>query len=188
MARSVKKGPFIDKGVREGGRASPRGRTASAGDQDLVATFDDYARHGWTDVRRAQRQTTPSDLRHGEHGRATSSASLRRRARSRATRERRSRRREGREGPAGSDSAPVSSAAMNAESRTDETEVDEQMEARASAKYLRGSAQKARLVVDMIRGKDVNQALAILRYSNKRAAQRHREVRAVGDRERERSG
>src|SRR2546430_2763618 len=44
------------------------------------------------------------------------------------------------------------------------------MEATASAKYLRGSAQKARLVVDMIRGKDVNQALAILRYANKRAA------------------
>ena len=44
------------------------------------------------------------------------------------------------------------------------------MEARASAKYLRGSAQKARLVVDMIRGKNVNQALAILRFANKRAA------------------
>lgn len=44
------------------------------------------------------------------------------------------------------------------------------MDARASAKYLRGSAQKARLVIDMIRGKNVNQALAILRYSNKRAA------------------
>src|SRR5205809_5290498 len=44
------------------------------------------------------------------------------------------------------------------------------MEATASAKYLRGSAQKARLVVDMIRGKDVNKALAVLRYANKRAA------------------
>ncbi|HWT02983.1 MAG TPA: 50S ribosomal protein L22 [Pyrinomonadaceae bacterium] len=44
------------------------------------------------------------------------------------------------------------------------------MEARASAKYLRGSAQKARLVVDMIRGKNVNQALAILQFTNKRAA------------------
>ncbi len=44
------------------------------------------------------------------------------------------------------------------------------MEAIASAKYLRGSAQKARLVVDMIRGKDVNKALAILRYSSKRAS------------------
>src|SRR6476659_6079670 len=44
------------------------------------------------------------------------------------------------------------------------------MEATASAKYLRGSAQKARLVIDLIRGKDVNQALAILRFSKKRAA------------------
>ncbi len=44
------------------------------------------------------------------------------------------------------------------------------MEAIASARYLRGSAQKARLVVDMIRGKDVNQALAILRFSDKRAS------------------
>ena len=45
------------------------------------------------------------------------------------------------------------------------------MEARASAKFLRGSAQKARLVVDMIRGKNVNEALAVLTYANKRAAQ-----------------
>ena len=44
------------------------------------------------------------------------------------------------------------------------------MEAKASAKYLQGSAQKARLVVDMIRGKNVNQALAILQFTNKRAA------------------
>ena len=44
------------------------------------------------------------------------------------------------------------------------------MEAIAKAKYLRGSAQKARLVVDMIRGKNVNEALAILRFTNKRAS------------------
>ncbi|MFL6210442.1 MAG: 50S ribosomal protein L22 [Pyrinomonadaceae bacterium] len=44
------------------------------------------------------------------------------------------------------------------------------MEARASAKYLRGSAQKARLVVDLIRGKNVNEALAVLQFTNKRAA------------------
>src|ERR671917_1162222 len=44
------------------------------------------------------------------------------------------------------------------------------MDAIASAKYLRGSAQKARLVVDMIRGKNVNEALAILQFTNKRAA------------------
>src|ERR671912_2216410 len=45
------------------------------------------------------------------------------------------------------------------------------MEAIAKAKFLRGSAQKARLVVDMIRGKNVNEALAVLTYTNKRAAQ-----------------
>ena len=44
------------------------------------------------------------------------------------------------------------------------------MEAIAKAKYLRGSAQKARLVVDMIRGKRVGEALAILQFTNKRAA------------------
>jgi len=35
---------------------------------------------------------------------------------------------------------------------------------------MRGSPQKARLVVDMIRGKNVNEALAVLQYTNKRAA------------------
>jgi large subunit ribosomal protein L22 len=44
------------------------------------------------------------------------------------------------------------------------------MDARASAKYLRGSPQKARLVIDMIRGKNVGDALAILQFTNKRAA------------------
>ena len=45
------------------------------------------------------------------------------------------------------------------------------MEARASSRYLRGSAQKARLVIDMIRGKNVNEALAVLRFTQKRAAE-----------------
>ncbi|CDM66118.1 50S ribosomal protein L22 [Pyrinomonas methylaliphatogenes] len=44
------------------------------------------------------------------------------------------------------------------------------MEAIARARYQRGSPQKTRLVVDLIRGKNVNEALAILRYANKRAA------------------
>ena len=41
---------------------------------------------------------------------------------------------------------------------------------KSKRKISSGSPQKARLVIDMIRGKNVNQALAILRYSNKRAA------------------
>jgi len=44
------------------------------------------------------------------------------------------------------------------------------MEAIAKGKYLRGSPQKARLVIDLIRGKKVQEALAILRFTNKRAA------------------
>jgi len=44
------------------------------------------------------------------------------------------------------------------------------MEARATAKYIRGSAQKIRLVVDLIRGKPVSDALSILRFTKKRAS------------------
>ncbi len=43
------------------------------------------------------------------------------------------------------------------------------MEAIAKGKYLKGSPQKARLVIDLIRGKNVQDALAILRFTNKRA-------------------
>lgn len=45
------------------------------------------------------------------------------------------------------------------------------MEAIAKGKYLRGSPQKARLVIDLIRGKNVANALAILQFTNKRATQ-----------------
>jgi large subunit ribosomal protein L22 len=41
------------------------------------------------------------------------------------------------------------------------------IEARATAKYIRTSAQKAGLVLDLIRGKDVNQALATLQFARK---------------------
>ncbi len=43
------------------------------------------------------------------------------------------------------------------------------MEAIAKGKYIKGSPQKARLVMDLIRGKNVQQALAILRFTKKRA-------------------
>ena len=39
------------------------------------------------------------------------------------------------------------------------------MEARATAKTLRIQPRKARLVLDLIRGKDVDEAAAILRYT-----------------------
>lgn len=44
------------------------------------------------------------------------------------------------------------------------------MEVRAVAKYIRMSPRKVRLVVDLVRGMDVNEALAILELMPKRAA------------------
>ena len=44
------------------------------------------------------------------------------------------------------------------------------IEGRATARYIRGSAQKARLVMDQIRGQDVDRALATLRFSKKGVA------------------
>jgi large subunit ribosomal protein L22 len=41
------------------------------------------------------------------------------------------------------------------------------VEAHATAKYIRTSAQKAGLVLDLIRGRDVNHALATLRFARK---------------------
>ena len=40
----------------------------------------------------------------------------------------------------------------------------------AKLRFLPLSAQKVRLVVDLIRGKDVSEALEMLRFVNKRAA------------------
>jgi large subunit ribosomal protein L22 len=44
------------------------------------------------------------------------------------------------------------------------------MEARAEARYMKISPQKARLVVDMIRGQRAGDAINILRSTNKRIA------------------
>jgi large subunit ribosomal protein L22 len=45
------------------------------------------------------------------------------------------------------------------------------MEARAVARYVRVSPRKARLVVDLVRGKSVPDAEAILRFSDRAAAE-----------------
>jgi large subunit ribosomal protein L22 len=44
------------------------------------------------------------------------------------------------------------------------------IQAQATARYMRTSAQKAKLVLDQIRGRDVNHALATLQYSRKAVA------------------
>jgi large subunit ribosomal protein L22 len=49
--------------------------------------------------------------------------------------------------------------------------INKNMEAIAKTKYLKGSPRKARLVIDLIRGHNVSKALAILKFTDKRAAQ-----------------
>ena len=44
------------------------------------------------------------------------------------------------------------------------------MEARAKLSHARISARKVKIVIDLIRGKDVNEALAILRFTPKAAS------------------
>ena len=44
------------------------------------------------------------------------------------------------------------------------------MEARAELKFARISARKAKIVLDLIKGKDAHEALAILKYTNKAAS------------------
>jgi large subunit ribosomal protein L22 len=45
------------------------------------------------------------------------------------------------------------------------------IQAHATARYVRTSAQKAGLVLELIRGKDVNRALATLRFTKKSVAE-----------------
>jgi len=44
------------------------------------------------------------------------------------------------------------------------------MESRAVARYIRVSPNKARQVADLVRGKDIDEAIGILRYTNKKSA------------------
>src|ERR1700746_1153712 len=45
------------------------------------------------------------------------------------------------------------------------------IQSRATSRYIRTSAQKAGLVLDLIRGKDVNRALATLKFARKSVAE-----------------
>lgn len=52
------------------------------------------------------------------------------------------------------------------------------LEVRAVTKYIRISAQKVRLVTDLVRGMDVNQALDVLQFTPKSAAKEVRKTLA----------
>ncbi len=50
------------------------------------------------------------------------------------------------------------------------------MSARAIQRHIRQSPRKMRLVIDTIRGRDVNEAYSLLKYSKKRAAKQIEKV------------
>ncbi len=59
------------------------------------------------------------------------------------------------------------------------------MQAKAEARYIRISPQKARLVVDLIRGQQAGAALTTLRTTNKRIAPTVEKVLQIGHRQRD---
>ena len=59
------------------------------------------------------------------------------------------------------------------------------MISKATGRFIRMSPQKARLVVDLIRGKNVNEALMTLKFTNKRRDPRDRKSREVRRRQRQ---
>jgi ribosomal protein L22 len=67
--------------------------------------------------------------------------------------------------------APAEEAPAPAPQRARRRPGDERVLVRAQARYVRTSARKARLISDHIRGKDVQQARAILAYSPRSVAE-----------------
>jgi large subunit ribosomal protein L22 len=53
------------------------------------------------------------------------------------------------------------------------------MEAKASARFVRVTPMKARRVVDLVRGKQANEALAILKFAPQQASPDHEAVPAA---------
>jgi large subunit ribosomal protein L22 len=56
------------------------------------------------------------------------------------------------------------------------TRAEARVEYSAKHRYARMSARKARLIADLIRGRDVNQALELLQFNEKRAASYYAKV------------
>ena len=152
VARSVKKGPFVDVHLLKKVRGDDRVRR-EAGREDLVAALDDHARHGRASRSPCTTDASSSRCSSPRTWSVTSSASSRRRARSTATPATARRKVEGGSAPP----RPAERGSSDGSARV-------QHSSRASR------AQKARLVVDLIRGKTVEEALGILEFTPKRAA------------------
>ena len=177
MSRSLKKGPFVDTSLLEKIEVMNRGGREE-GHQDLVAPVDGDPRDGRAHARRAQREEVHPGVHHREHGRPQA-----RRVRADAAVQG-PHDQGGREGGDGRAAAPGRPAAAAKPAGGGGVMI----EAQATARYVRTSAQKAGWCSTLIRGKDVNRALATLKFTRKGVARRHREGAAVGDRQRAAEG
>ena len=145
--RSIKKGPFIDDQPAEARSRSLNCEDGQEGDQDLVAALDDHASRWSADVRTCTtarssfRSTSPRTWS------GTSSASSR---------------------PTRKFTGHAGQAAQEAEAQW-RSRMRRKVIATGKLRYLGVSAQKARLVVDQVRGKQGREALDILHLSARRA-------------------
>ncbi len=145
MSRSLKKGPFTDDHLVKKVEVMNTKPQKIRG-ENLVAPLDDHSGVHRAHACRAQRQEIHSGVRDGEHGGAQAGRIF---AHPHLQGTRREVHRKGGEIKMAHDIPSL---------------------AKAEARYMHVSAQKARLVVDMIRGRQAGEAINILSATNKRIA------------------
>src|SRR3954466_1226495 len=173
------KGPLRSARARQESRGDG-GEEREASDQDLVARQHRAARVRRPHLRRAQREQVHPGLRDREHGRPQA-----RRVRPDASLPRPHRRGEGdrQEGGRSSDVGWTGRGVSDSGQGHGGGQMSERSRARAARhaaerkgvssaiqRTTRQSPYKMRLVIDQIRGKDVNEALGLLKFSKKHAA------------------
>ena len=156
MPRSLKKGPFVDDHLlKKVDVLNSSGR--QEGHQDLVPSFHDHPRHGRAHHRRPRRPQVTSRSTSPSRWSATSWASSRRPGPSATT-------------PARSGGSLTMTA----------TKTNERPGTRAVHRHSGMSASKARQVLDLIRGQDVQTAAEILTGTRPRGRRDHRQGPGLG--------
>ena len=156
MARSIKKGPFVDDHLHEEGGRGCSGPEVEEGDQDLVAALDHHPRVRRAHLRGAQRPQVHPGVRHREHGRSQA-----RRVRADAHLPRPLGR------PQGGGRWRRHGNPAHASKRCSERR---RAMARAVSRRFRASPRKVRVVADLIRGKTVGRGADDPAHSQRKAA------------------
>ena len=185
MARSIKKGPFVDHHLM-----AKVDKARNTSDKRPIKTWSRRSTivpgiHR-PDHRRAQRQAAHAGVRDREHGRpqarrVRAHAHLQEPLRGGQAHRGRGRRRSSR--TAGRRRAWRRRAGCGRARSGSRPGREEMMETKASLRGARLSAQKGRLVADLIRGKPVDQAINILAYHAEEGRGDHPQAARIGDRQ-----